>query len=65
MPCGMFIRRKAERNFVKEYPTPISSVSTEWLANIEFTENKYIQHARNGGEFRVGQKQIPVDGFCQ
>ncbi|NRB81933.1 MAG: hypothetical protein HRU38_25295 [Saccharospirillaceae bacterium] len=49
---------------MKEYPTPISSISTEWLANVEHTQNINIQHARNGGEFRVGKKQIPVDGYC-
>ena len=64
MPTSMYLRRKRENLFMKEYPTPISSASTEWLGNIEHTLNIYIQHARNGGEFRVGTKQIPVDGYC-
>ena len=65
MPCGMFIKRKAENNFIKEYPSPISQASTEWLATIEHTENIEIVHARNQGEFRVGTKRLPVDGFCE
>ena len=50
MPSGMFIRRRSENNFVKEYP----SVATEWLADLEQHENISIQHARNKGEFPVG-----------
>ena len=65
MPCGMFIRRKAEDNFTRQYPHPLSQVSTEWLATVEHTEDIVIQHARNKGEFRVGAKQIPVDGYCE
>ena len=64
MPTSMYIRRRMENMFTKEYLTPISSSSTECLANIEHTHNINIQHARNGGEFKVGQKQIPVDGYC-
>ncbi len=64
MPCGFYLRRKAEDNFTKTYPGPLSFVSTEWLSNVEHDEGIRIQHARNGGEKRVGPKQIPVDGFC-
>ncbi|KAL5262388.1 hypothetical protein ACHWQZ_G007942 [Mnemiopsis leidyi] len=63
MPCGFYVRRRSEKNFIKEYPTPISSVATEWLADLEHRQNTTIQHARNKGEFRLGSKQIPVDGF--
>lgn len=65
MPCGMFIRRRAENNFTKEYPGPFSFVATEWLANIEHEEGIEIQHARNMGEYKVGIRQISVDGYCQ
>lgn len=50
---------------MKEYPYPQSAVATEWLANIEHLENCHIQHARNTGEFRVGPRRIPVDGYCR
>ena len=65
MPCGMFIRRRAEENFTREYPTPNSAAATEWLANLEHSLDIEIQHARNFGEHKIGPKQIPVDGFCQ
>ena len=65
MPTGMYIRRRRGENFVKAYPTPISFAATEYLANIEYTENIHIEHARNGPEFRVGKKKIPVDGYCR
>jgi len=64
MPCGMFVRRRAEHNFIKEYPTPVSSVATEWLADLERREAINIQQARNKGEFRIGAKRLPVDGYC-
>ena len=64
MPCGLFIRRRCEENFTREYPVPTSAVATEWLANLEHTLDISIQHARNVGEYRVGTKSIPVDGFC-
>lgn len=65
MPCGMFIRRKSEENFTREYPLPYSAASTEWLANIEYTQHIQIDHARNVGEYRIGPKRMPVDGFCR
>lgn len=65
MPTSMFLRRRSENGFKKEYPTPISFISTECLANIEHTQNIHIVHARNGAEYRVGEKQIPVDGYCK
>ena len=64
MPCGMFIRRKADDNFKKVYPVPMSFVSTEWLAHIESTQGLSIQHARNNTEYRVGAKKLAVDGYC-
>ncbi len=59
----MYIRRKAEDNFVKVYPTPLSRVSISWLAHVEATEDVALEHARNGPEFRVGSRKIPVDGY--
>lgn len=64
-PCGMFIRRRAENGFCKEYPTQHSYVSTQWLAFLESSQKIAIQHARNGSEFKVGEKNIPVDGYCR
>ena len=65
MPCGMFVRRRAEYNFIREYPGPMSAAATEWLANLEHSLSIKIQHGRNFGEYKLGPKQIPVDGFCE
>ena len=65
MPTGIYIRRRLENFYKKEYPTKMSFISTEWLANIEYTKNTHIQHARNGPEFRIGDKHLPVDGYCK
>ena len=43
----------------------MSAKASEWLAYTEDTEGILIQHARNGGEKRVGVKNIPVDGYCR
>ena len=67
MPTGLFIRRRAENNFIKEYPSPWFQKATNWLAHIEVTENRLIQHARNNAEYRIkiGSRLIPVDGYCK
>ena len=65
MATGMYIRRRADENFKKEYPSPISFAATEWLADIEHRENIQIEHARNVGEYKVGPRRRAVDGFCR
>ena len=72
-PTGIFIRRRSEKlidgilcqnlPFKKEYPFPLSCVSTDWLAFIERDEGISIQHIRNGGEFKIDNK-LYVDGYC-
>ena len=64
-PCGMYIRRKAEDGFVKQYPSKHSYTATQWLAYLESENDMDIQHARNKGEYRVGDKKIAVDGFSK
>ena len=64
MPTGIYIRRREGESFKKEYPFPLSAVSTEWLACIEQEQAVNIQHARNGGEHKIGPNRIPVDGWC-
>lgn len=65
MATGMYIRRRAEESFKKEYPSPISCAATEWLADVEHRENVQIEHARNVGEYKVGPRRRAVDGFCR
>ncbi len=35
-----------------------------WLDHIQETENITIQHAGNGGEFRIPGTQLSADGYC-
>ncbi|XP_063687079.1 uncharacterized protein LOC134820563 [Bolinopsis microptera] len=63
MASGLYIRRRAADNFRKEYPSPISMVATEWLADVEHRENISIQHVRNTGEYRIGARRLAVDGY--
>ena len=65
MPCGMFIRRRAENTFKKEYPTPVSAECIQWLAWLEASQDITIQHAKNGLEFQAGKKKRAVDGYCE
>ena len=65
MPTGSYLRRKREDGYTKTYPHPCSAVSIEWLSHIEREENIEIRHARNGSEYRVGERKIAVDGFCK
>ena len=65
MPCGHYLRRKREDGYTKKYPHPCSAVSIQWLSYIEETEQINLQHARNGAEYRVGPRKIPVDGYCR
>lgn len=59
MPCGYYIRRKAESNFQKqEY---FNKASIEWLDYIAHRVGLDIQHAHNVGEKRIGR--YLVDGF--
>ena len=59
MPCGYYVRRKAESNFKKE--EYLNKPSIEWLDYIAQHDGLHIQHAHNVGEKRIGR--YLVDGF--
>ena len=42
----------------------MGKVSHGWLEYLAYTRGIRISHARNGGEVRLGQHNLPVDGFC-
>ena len=65
MPTGSYLRRKRDDGYRKTYPHPCSAASIEWLAYVEREEQVAIQHARNGSEYRVGERKIAVDGLCK
>ena len=58
----MFIRRKSDEIFVRTYPKALSGVCCEWMSYLETSRNIEIQHARINSEFRMGNKNIPVNG---
>ena len=64
MPCGMYIRRRGPE-FKPKYPSSSSLMSREFLEWTAKEENVRIRHQFNGGEFRVGSRRLPVDGFCE
>lgn len=43
----------------------VSKVALGWLEYISFSRGIDIRHARNGGEVRLGQHNLPVDGYCE
>ena len=44
-----------------------SEIAIKWLDSIAIKENIYIQHAKNGGEYKIkiGKKRISFDGYCK
>ncbi len=42
-----------------------SNKSIEWLESIIEKENIYIQHALNGGEYRIPGTRFSADGYCK
>ena len=60
MPCGGYVRRIGPD--FKPVCRLYRQSMYDWLDYIALTENKKIQHGRNGGEVRVGK--YLVDGFC-
>ena len=43
----------------------MSAIATEWIAQLEEDLGIPIKHARNGPEFRVGPRKVPVDGYSE
>jgi len=66
MPVGMPRVRLAENSFsIESGKSRYGKTAQGWLAWMEFQDNVCIETAINGGERRVGQHGLPVDGFCQ
>ncbi len=64
MPTGLPIRRKAEENFAPKQSDVFGRMACEWL---EWEANQMdikITHKYNSKEKRIGQRQLPVDGYC-
>ena len=66
LPVGMPKVRLAENEFCVEGGKSRFGKSAQgWLAWSEFKDNVLIETAVNGGERRLGQHNLPVDGFSQ
>ena len=66
MPVGTPNVRLAENGFkVEEGKSRYGKTAQGWLAWREFEDNVHIETAVNGGERRLGQHNLPVDGFSQ
>ncbi len=65
LPTGPLIRRRREDNFRPKFSDYYGQLSLEWLEYKAQTMGIFIQHKFNKGEQRIGQHNLPVDGFCK
>ena len=65
MLSGMPLTRKAENGFKAERINRRDKLALEWLEQTAKATGENIKHQCNSGEFRVGPKQLPVDGYCE
>ena len=64
MPTGYMVRRSEENQFRPTLAQKFGRQAWTWLEYIAHETNLYIEHMFNKGEKKVGQHQLPVDGFC-
>ena len=60
MPTGSFTRRREETGFKRESS---ARMATEWLEWKAHEDGIHIRHQMNDTEKRIGERQLPVDGF--
>jgi G:T-mismatch repair DNA endonuclease (very short patch repair protein) len=63
MPTEYPVRRRQENGFRAEKIDPYGLGAREWLTWLSHTRGIYIRHKFNGKERRVGENNIPVDGW--
>ena len=64
MPCGMPVVRRKTNNYKAEPIQKSSRSAYEWLNWIEETQGLTLRHDRNNSEKRIGDRGLPVDGWC-
>ena len=64
MPTGSYIRRKADDQFKPHQPDSFGKMASQWLDWEATQSKKMIRHKYNGKEKRIGQRCLPVDGWC-
>ena len=63
LPTGTIIRRKQEDNFRPLFIDHYGRMAYEWLEYMSLKLKQQIKHKYNHGEIRLGQHNLPVDGF--
>ena len=64
MPTGHFIRYQSEKDFKPSICHRTELLAMQWLEWVAADKQVQIQHKLNGGEVRIGPRQLPVDGYC-
>ena len=65
LPTGQPVRRYEATGLAREPTRSYSKSAHAWLEYVAYTTGREIRHRNNGGEIRLGQHGLPVDGFCQ
>ena len=64
MPTGMYVVRKAEDEFKPHQPDVSGKMASEWMDWEAHTNHLHIKHKYNSKEKQIGQRRLPVDGWC-
>ena len=64
MPTGCYVRRREEDQFKPHQPDVWGKTASEWIDWVAHTKSLNIRHKHNGKEKQIGQRQLPVDGWC-
>lgn len=65
LPTGAIIRRKKSENFRPVFTDYYGRLASQWLEFMSFVDDTFIAHKYNTGEVRLGQHNLPVDGFSK
>ena len=63
LPSGCMIRRRQENDFRPQFVDHYGRLAYEWMEYMSLKFNDQIRHKYNHGEIRLGQHNLPVDGF--
>ena len=64
MPMGCYVRCREEDQFKPHQPDVWEKTASEWIDWVAHTNSLNIRHKYNEKEKRIGQWQLPVDGWC-
>ena len=64
MPCGAFVRRRSSNDFKLERCYAYGVKAAQWIEWYGHQRGIKFQHLYNGGEVRLGGRNLPVDGYA-